>query len=213
MKHTPRWLGALVLAALAGACGEGAGARGGISPTAPRLSGATTHVTVNCPTTMEYGTSATCTAYGYDSTNVFTSSNVTSWTSANTSLATITSGGVVTAGNTTGTDSIRAVIDGVTGVTAIRIVAPLSVTLNGPTSQRPNAQCFYSAQVTGGIGAYSYSWTQQSGSGSSDGDNGWFATAGTVSFRLTVTVTDGASRTATASRVISVSSSAPVCLF
>src|SRR5215212_2399058 len=154
MKHTARWLGALALAAVAGACGEGASrSNGAIGPTAPRLVGATTHVTVSCPTQMEYSTTGTCTAYGYDATNTFTNSTVTSWSSSNTSRATINSGGTVTAGTSSGSVTITAVVDGISGMTSINVVPPYtppSVTLGGPLSVRSNAECFFNAAASDG---------------------------------------------------------------
>lgn len=205
-----RWMGALALAAVAAACGDGTGADGRLSPTAPRLVGITTHVTVSCPVKMEYGTTGTCTAFGYDSNNVFTNSTVSSWTSSNTSLATITSGGGVTAGSTSGTVTISATVDGVTGTTTIQIVPPLSVTISGRSPVRTNSECYFWATPSGGTGPYTYTWSQTWGTGYSDGANGYFATSST-SYTLSVTVHDAGSHTATASKAVTVSSSAPLC--
>lgn len=209
MKQTARWM-AIALAALGAACGEGSGSNGGVGPTAPRLVGTTTRVTVSCPTQMEYRTTGTCTAYGYDANGTFTNSNVTSWSSSNTTLATIGSTGVVTAGSTSGTVTITAVIDGISGSTTISIVPPLSVTISGPGTVRPNLECYYYATVSYGQSPYTYSWTQTAGSGSSDGNIGYFATSST-SYTLRVTVTDAAGHTASASKFVTVSSSAPQC--
>jgi hypothetical protein len=206
-------MGTAALAIVAAACGEGAGARQGASPTAPRLAGATTHVTVTCPTTMEYGTSATCTAYGYDASNVYTGSTVSSWSSSNTSLATVTSGGVVTAGSTSGTVTISAVIDGITGSASISVVAPYSnptVSIGGPSSVRPNAECLWFATVTGGEAPFTYSWSQTAGTGYSDGADGYYATSSS-SYVLSVTITDNRGNHASASKGITVSSSARIC--
>jgi hypothetical protein len=217
MKHSVRWLGAAVLSVMAAACGEGANARQGASPTAPRLTGVTTHVTVSCPATMEYGTTGTCTAFGYDATNTFTNSNVTSWSSSNTSLATITSAGAVTAGSTSGTVTITAVIDGISGSTTISIVPPYvapSVSISGPGLVQFGNECLYTANVSNGRGPFTYSWTTSGPVvGGSDGANGFLAQATLSSgrFTLTVTVTDSTSHTATASKTVNISSTAPIC--
>ncbi|HSU14458.1 Ig-like domain-containing protein [Longimicrobium sp.] len=213
MRHGRRWMGAIVLAAMAGACGEGAGTRnGGLSPTAPRLSGATTHVAVSCPVKMDFGASATCAAYGYDSNNVFTNSGVTSWSSSNTSLATITSGGTVTAGSTGGTVTITAVIDGIPGSTTIQIVPPLSVSIGGRSTVRTNAECYFWATPSGGTAPYTYTWSQTWGTGYSDGFDGYYARSST-SYTLYVTVHDANNVTATAAKNVTVSSSAALCPF
>jgi len=212
MRHAARRLGALALVVLGGACGEGSGTRGGVAPTAPRLVGATTHVTVSCPTQMEYGTTGTCVAYGYDATNTFTNSNATSWTSSNTSLATITSSGGVTAGSTGGSVTITAVIDGVSGSTAISIVPPLSVTISGPSSVKPNAYCEFTAHVSGGADPLTYSWSQDQGSGGANPPEIYYGHS-TASYFLAVTVTDANGHTVTGSKWVTVSSGAPVCLY
>lgn len=208
--RTKRWMGALALAALAAACGDGTGADGRLSPTAPRLVGITTHVTVSCPVKMEFGTSGTCTAFGYDSNNVFTNSTVTSWSSSSTSLATITSGGGVTAGSTAGTVTISATIDGITGTTTIQVVPPLSVSIGGRSTVRSNAECYFWASVSGGTGPYTYSWSQNWGTGYSDGADGYYARS-TTTYTLYVTVHDANNATASTSKAVTVSSSAPLC--
>jgi hypothetical protein len=159
---------------------------------------------------MEFGTSGTCTAFGYDANNVFTNGNVTAWSSSNTSLATISSGGGVTAGSTSGTVTITATIDGVSGTTTIQIVPPLSVSISGRSTVRTNAECYFFASVGGGTGPYTYTWSQTWGTGYSDGADGYFATSSS-SYTLYVTVHDANSNTASASKAVTVSSSAAVC--
>ena len=205
-----RGLAAVVLAA--GCGGDGSGG-GGITPTGPMLLvGPTATVTVNCPTPMETGTSSTCTAYGYDANNIYTNNSVSSWSSSNTSVATITSGGAISAVGA-GTTTISAVIDGVTGTRGVTVVnpAPLSVTMGGPTSVKPNVQCYWWANTSGGTPCVRVelerrpqrlgvrlrvlrNLSQLSGS-----------------FTVSVTVTDANGATATATKLVTVSTLARTC--
>ena len=144
MRSFAKWMAAIAVAVTAVGCG-GDRADGGISPTGPTLLvGPTASVTVNCPTQMETGTSATCTAYGYDSNSSYTNSNVSSWSSSNTSVATITSGGVISAVGV-GTTTITAVIDGISGTRGVTVVSPTppSVSMYGASSVRPNTQSYW----------------------------------------------------------------------
>ncbi len=212
MQRFGRWIGGLAAAMLAAGCGgEGAGG-GAITPAGPvLLVGPTVTVTVNCPTQMETGTSGTCTAYGYDANSTYTNSSVSSWTSSNTSKATITSGGAISAVSA-GTTTISAVIDGVTGTRSVTVVnpAPPSVAIGGPSTVKPNVQCYWWANTSGGTPGYSWSW--------SGGLSGWsyayeyFATSpSSGSFTVAVTVTDALGATATATKLVTVNSRAPTC--
>lgn len=175
------------------------------------LVGPTASVTVNCPTQMETGTSATCTAYGYDSNGSYTNSNVSSWSSSNTSAATITSGGGISAVGV-GTTTITAVIDGISGTRGVTVVSPtpLSVSMNGASSVQPNTQCYWWAGASGGTPSYSYSW---SGGffGSAWGSEYYATSPSSGSFTVKVTVTDALGATATATRLVTVSSLASIC--
>jgi hypothetical protein len=210
MNRTARWLGAAVLAALAAACGEGGRAKDGLGPMAPRLVGTTATVTVNCPAKLEKSTSASCSAYGYDANGVFTNSSVTAWSTSNSSLATISGSGVLTAGTTTGTVTVYATIDGITGSTTVQIVPPLAVTISGYSPVHTNSECYYYANPSYGVAPYTYTWSQSYGSGYSDGDVGYYATSSS-SYALTVTVHDAAGHTASATKYVTVSSTAPYC--
>lgn len=209
MQHFGRWMAAATLAFATAACGDSAGT-GGISPTGPLFVGQTASVTVSCPTQMEVGTSGTCTAYGYDSNGSYTNSTVSSWSSSNTSVATITSGGGISAASA-GTTTITAVIDGISGTRGVTVVnPPLSMWMDGPASVRPNARCAWWAVTSGGTTPYTYAW--------SGGLNPWSwsyeynATApSSGSFTVSVTVTDALNATVTVSKVVTVSSSAPLC--
>lgn len=203
-----RWISALGMAVLAAGCGDVG--EGGISPTGPMLLvGPTTTVSVSCPTQMETGTSGTCTAYGYDGNGSFTNSNVTSWSSSNTGVATISGGSIsaVAAGSTT----ISAVIDGITGSTSVTVVnppPPMTVTIYGPGTIRPNSTCYWWANVSGGTAPYTYYW--YGGVSSWRTDYEFFAYA-TRSFWLDVKVTDANGNVAWGSRYINVTSNTGAC--
>ena len=211
MRRLGSWMMAAAVAVTAAGCG-GDRADGGISPTGPMLLvGPTATVTVNCPNQMETGTSATCTAYGYDSNGSYTNSSVSSWSSSNTSVATITSGGVISA-VAAGTTTITAVIDGISGTRSATVVnpVPLSATLYGPNSVKPNTQCYWWVTPSGGTGSYSYSWSGGSFGNPSGAD--YFARSpSSGSFQVTVTVTDANGGTRFVSKNVSVSSSAMAC--
>lgn len=208
MKLGRNWIAAAAVTAALAACGGDGGASRGLTPTAPRLDvGPTTHVTVACPTAMDVSTSGTCTAFGYDANNLFTNSSVSSWSSSNTGVITITSGGGVTAVGS-GTSTITAVIDGVSGTTSISVPAPLSVSIGGPSSIRSNTTCYWWANVTGGTGTLSYSWS--GGTTISAVDSEYYARSSS-NFTVRVTVSDSNGHSASASKAVTVSSSAGIC--
>jgi hypothetical protein len=166
--------------------------RGGpADPAKPRFSvGATATVVVTCPTKMQTNQSAPCVAYGRDSHGFFTSSTVTTWASTNTTYATITSGGVVTAGSP-GTATIQATIGGVTGSTTItaRSSTDPSVTLFGSLVIKPNTSCTWTADGSGGTGPYTYSFSATSPATGSQSGADWTGQSSST-FNLTATVTD-----------------------
>ena len=213
MRINGRWVGMLALAALTASCSErsvtGTSDRGGATPRAPRLTvGATTTVSVACPTKMETGTSGPCVAFGYDSNGKFASSTVTAWSSSNTSVATV-SGGTVSA-VAGGSTSISATVGGVTGSTTVNVVWPVAVTIGGPIgSIRPNVYCEYYASASGGSAPYTYSWSQTTGNGIASGD--YYLARSSSSFTLTVQVTDSNGQVGYASKNVTVSSGAQIC--
>lgn len=212
MRCLERWMATVAAAVLAAGCGADR-TDGGISPTGPMLLvGPTTTVTVSCPAQMERDTSGTCTAYGYDSNGSFTSSTVSSWSSGNTSRATInTSGGISAVG--AGSVTITAVIDGVSGSTSVLVVnppPPLTVSINGPTSVRPNTTCEWMGSASGGTPWYTFDWSGGTTIYEDGGES--YLARGSGSFTVSVTVTDAAGRTASASKSVSVSNNAPACL-
>jgi hypothetical protein len=200
---------ALAVAVLTGACGDPSD--GGIGPTGPMLLiGPTVTVTVSCPAQMETGTSGTCTAFGYDGNGSFTSSSVSSWSSSHPSRATISSTGSISAVSA-GSVTITAVIDGVPGSTSVSVVnppPPLTVSISGPASIRPNTTCEWIAWASGGTPGYTYDWS--GGTTIYEGGESYLA-RGSGSFYVSVTVTDAAGHTASASTYVSVSTKATTC--
>lgn len=205
MNRIANWIGCAAAALLATGCGEGAG---GIVPTGPLFVGQTVTVTVSCPSQMEVSQWAQCSAYGYDSNGTFTSGAVSSWSSSNTSRATVSSSGWVNAVGT-GSVTISATIDGVTGSTSINVVPQaLNVWITGPDEVLPNAQCSWLAYASGGTGSYSYSWYGPGGTGSSQD---YFITSpSSGSFYVEVTVNDG-NTSKFAYKLVTVSQFAGMC--
>jgi Bacterial Ig-like domain (group 2) len=192
----------------AAACGEG---RTALAPTEPAFSaGPTVTVVVTCPSPIEAGQGGQCTAYGYDANGVYTGYAPSSWSSSNTGVATVSSGGYLSA-VAPGTATVSAVVQGIPGSTSVTVLAAsLSVSISGPSSVQPNRQCEWYASVTGGTAPYTYSWSQSTGSGS--GFDDYYYGSSSNSFTLTVTVTDAAGQSKTASKWVSVSTKAYACL-
>jgi len=86
--------------------------------------------------------------------------------------------------------------------------SPLSVTLSGPTTVRPGVQCLWTANPVGGGGTpYTYAWLP--GGGSTQSITMSFSSSGT----LTVYVGDGSGTQVYAQRAITVSPTAPPCMY
>lgn len=186
------FLAALVLTAASCDGGGITQARIG-SDGASLFAGPTTSVTVTCPTPLEVGYGGQCVAYGYDANNVFTSSSASSWSSSNTSRVTVSSSGYASAVST-GTATIYATVDGITGSRQVTITSPLSVEIYGSDrAESGDYQCYFWASASGGTGTgYTYTWwTTGGGSGSGFGDS-WTG-GGSGDFTLHVTVTDSGS--------------------
>lgn len=160
-------------------------------PDGPLFAGVTTRVEVSCPSPMEVGQGGQCVAYGYDAQNLFTGIAATDWQSSNTSAATIDpSSGYATA-VATGTTTISAKVEGVTGYTAVSVVTPLTVTLYGSdTAESGDYQCNFWASASGGTGSYTYSWYPSSNAWGWSSGSSWTGGA-TSNFFVKVVVTSG----------------------
>jgi subtilisin family serine protease len=96
-------------------------------------------------------------------------------------------------------------------VDAFRAVTPPpTVTIAGPSSVRPNATCVWTANVSGGLPPYSYSWTVNSSAVGGNSPELIYQNGGS-SFTINVLVTDAATGTANKSKSVTVSASAPIC--
>ena len=88
----------------------------------------------------------------------------------------------------------------------------LAVSIAGPTSVRTNqTTCSWTAQVTGGILAYSYSWKKNGVVVGNDSPFLQLGSTGTSAFALSVDVTDAEHTVRTATLPVSVSAAAAAC--
>lgn len=88
---------------------------------------------------------------------------------------------------------------------------PLGVSIDGPTEARPHATCSWTANVSGGTGPYSYSWTVDGGFGGSSYEATYTNGGWLFYVQVSVTAANGAQGSAT--KAVSVSSGAPICLY
>lgn len=89
---------------------------------------------------------------------------------------------------------------------------PPTVTITGPSSVRPAATCLWTANVSGGLAPYYYSWTINGAPVGGNSPELIYQNGGT-NFTINVVVTDAATGTGSKSKSVTVSGSAPVCQF
>lgn len=87
---------------------------------------------------------------------------------------------------------------------------PLSITLTGPSSVRSGATCLWTATPTTGVAPYTYLWNLPNSS-TTPGEL-IYQNSGSA-FTITVTVNDAVGATGNQSKNVSISGSAPVCLY
>lgn len=205
-----------VLAAFSGFALSGCSGEAGGGITAPHdgpwLVGVTTSVTVTCPTPIKPGQGGPCTAYGRDVDGQFTSSSAT-WSSSNTSRATVSASGVVT-GVATGTATISGVVDGITGTKVVAVTPDIYI--DGPPSVRSNQVCSFFAEVTAGTAPFTYGWTSNNGIydyGYTFNEPWTWTGHSSSNFTLYLTVTDASGQSTTVTKYVSISAGAPsVCI-
>lgn len=187
-----------------------------IAPSGEPSLGVTVRVTVNCATPLKPGQQVQCTAYGYDSNNVFTSSSAGSWASSNTSVATVTSGGLVTA-VATGTTSISAVVDGITGSKTVAVQPEIAI--DGPDTVEAGEVCTFFSDVISGTAPFTYSWWSSYNwvhdYGYTD-DEPWNWTGhstGTGTFTIYLKVTDASGQSTTVSKSVNAVSNTLIACF
>jgi hypothetical protein len=171
-------------------------------PNGPSLSvGPTAQVVVHCPPKVQVGTGGQCYAFGLDSLGFYADHNVDSWSSSSISILVVSSSGQLL-GQTAGTATITANIDGITGNTSVpvRTSTDPSVTIDGMPVIQPNVSCAYTAIPSGGTGPFTYTWSVTSGTASrtASGDT-WTGSSSVAnaSFVLKVVATDVDGRKAT----------------
>lgn len=86
-----------------------------------------------------------------------------------------------------------------------------TVTINGPTTVRPNSTCYYSSTVSGGTSPYSYEWYQDNGVIGTDSGVDASATGYVYGYILTLTVTDSNGLVGSARQDVTITASAPIC--
>jgi pimeloyl-ACP methyl ester carboxylesterase len=152
-------------------------------------------------------------ARAYDVLGSPVSGRPTTWSSANSAIATVGNTGVVT-GVKAGTTTVSATIDGYSGSSTVTVTsAPPgigSLSISGPGSVRGGQNCTWNVSVSGGVAPYTYQWTRN-GSPAGDGTASLTMLTPTTSFTLGVTVTDAQRSSMTTTRSVSVSSSAATC--
>jgi hypothetical protein len=141
-----------------------------------------TTVTVAPATKTVYnGQTVAYTATAKDQYFGLISGKTASWLSTNTSVATVSSTGPLTANaftNAVGQTTIRATIDGVNGnATLTTVQTPPSVTISGPTSATLHQSVQEFANVSGGIAPFTYSWrSRQCGNSGCGTWQNWYST-------------------------------------
>jgi hypothetical protein len=200
---------ALVAVMAATACGDLNDALLSVDGVTPNLT--ITTVSVTCPDTISEGQTAQCIHYAYDQNNSFVSGTTATWGTTTPSLISVSSTGSIT-GLAVGNAVVQATTGGVTGSKNVYVKPGISISLaDGPGQVRRYDTCTWRAAVYGGTGPYTYSWSATSASGSSSLYEWTGYTISSLGFTLQVTVTDANGVTATQSRYITTSTSAPYC--
>lgn len=208
------WRSRFLLAAaviVAAGCGSDGSSPVMSAPRAPRLTvGPTTRVTVSCPANLVDGQSGQCSAAGYDANDQFTGSGAT-WSTPTSSVSSVSSSGVVTALHLAqGTALVDATIEGVQGEASVSVtLSDLAVSISGNSPVKPNTDCVWWANVSGGNSSYSYAWSRSGSTQTSTASE--FTTQSASNFTIYLTVTDAVGTWRSTSRAITVSSSAMTC--
>ena len=156
------------------------------------------------PITLTVGASTQPIARAFDQYGNQMSGTTRTWSSANSSIASVSSTGSVT-GVASGSTSVQVTIDGVTATAPVTVGTHLSIDLTGPYFASSPGQYTWSVQALGGTGSYTYDWsieaanpysyTPSVGSGSSY--SMWVDSSVSSYFIVHVVVTSG-TETATA---------------
>lgn len=127
------------------------------------------------------------TAKGYDQYGAQMSGLSFSWSSSNTSVATVNSSGSVYGANV-GSATITATSGGKSGSATVDVVLPsISTGISGPSTVQRNTMYTYTASASGGTGSYTYQWRKRFGSSSTwNGWEPWYGTGNNSSTYLNV---------------------------
>lgn len=180
-------------------------------PNGPSLSvGPTSQVQVHCPPKVQVGTGGQCYAFGLDSLGFYADHNVDSWSSSSISILVVSSSGQLL-GQTAGTATITATIDGITGTTSVpvRTGTDPTLTIDGSPVIQPSTSCAFTAVPSGGTAPFTYTWTVTSGSATGTASGATWTGSSSVAnahFGLKVVATDVDGRKATAAQSIFVHS-------
>ena len=180
-------------------------------PGGPSLSvGPTASVIVHCPPKVQTGNGGQCYAFGVDSLGFYTDHTVDSWSSSSISILVVSSSGQLV-GQTAGTATITATMDGLTGTTTVPVRTSTDPTLSidGSPVIQPNTSCAFTAIPSGGTAPFTYVWTVTSGTATGTASGATWTGSSSVAnahFGLKVVATDVDGRKATAAQSIFVHS-------
>src|SRR5215213_9492693 len=156
--------------------------------------------------TVFVGQSAGFTARVYDQYGNQMSGQTVTWSSSNTSVATVGSSGYAQ-GVSLGSATITATAGGVSGTAGVSVVSGFFVGISGPDVVDANQSCTWYADVSGGAGPYSYSWYAWPADGSSLYEpSSWTGSSSASSFTIDLTVTDANGVSVSASKQVSTNS-------
>jgi hypothetical protein len=170
------------------------------------------------PTTVYTGATRQLTATAKDQYGNAMSGQSFTWSSSNTSLANVSSSGLVN-GITPGSVTITASAGGKSGSASVTVSnAPPSVWISGPSSVTRYHSAQFTAAANGGSTPYTYQWRSRQGSASTWGSwQSWYSTGSTnytfssvngcgiTRNQIEVLVTDANGSTATSSYTATVS--------
>lgn len=96
---------------------------------------------------------------------------------------------------------------------AVEVAVPLTVNITGPASVRQTVYCLYSAAASSGTAPYTYNWSGMNGTPSGDSFTLNTQGYGLGTYTLSVGVIDSRGIAGTKSKTVTISTSAPVCLY
>lgn len=178
-----------------------------VSPTAPRL--AITTGSVTCPTPIEVGQRAYCSAIFYDQNNDSVPAPRPTWSSSDTTVLRVDTLGAIT-GIAHGSATVTAADSGVQATTTVTVNLGPTIGISGPATVRRSTSCTWTRTVSGGTAPYSYSWSDTGGNPTGTGTS-YTATIVTAADDITLTVTDANGGTSSTTKHVTATTTAPLC--